>query len=97
MSAQRFRIILLLTLSVSVINCAHGSGIDASTIKKRLATLEYSVPLPYHDALIGSINNFTTKQLPANYALFEDGIYEEFQQFGLPPELIYLPLALTSA
>ena len=96
MIAQRFRIFLLLTLSVSVINCTHGSGIDASTINKRLATLEYSVPLPYHDALISSINNYTAKQLPANYALFEDGINEEFQQFGLPPELIYLPLALTN-
>ena len=93
---KRYSILFLLVFAVSVINCTHGSGTDAATIKKRLATIEYSVPLPYHDALIGSINNYSAKQLPANYTLFEDGIYEEFQQFGLPPELIYLPLALTN-
>lgn len=93
---KQFRILVFWLLSISVLNCAHGSGTDAATVKKRLATLEYSIPLPYHDALIDNINHYTAKQLPANFALFEDGINDEMQLYGLPPELIYLPLAMTN-
>lgn len=96
MIAQCIRNLLLLVLSIGTISCVHGSGTDAASVKKRLATLEYSIPLPYHDALIDNINHYTDKQLPANFTLFEDGINEEMQQYGLPPELIYLPLALTN-
>ena len=96
MIAHCIRIIVFMALSISTINCAHGSGADVATVKKRLASLEYRIPLPYHDALIANIDNYTAKQMPANYALFEDGINEKMQQFGLPPELIYLPLALTN-
>lgn len=93
---KQFRILFLLIFSISVVRCAHGSSTDPATIKKRLATLEYRIPLPYHDALIQNIKYYTDKQLPAGFALVEDRVNEEMQQYGLPPELIYLPLALTN-
>jgi membrane-bound lytic murein transglycosylase D len=96
MIAQRFRILLLLAMSVSVIRCAHGSSIDSNTIKQRLSVIENRIPLPFHERLIDDIVEYTDKQLPSNFPLFESGINEEIRHFGLPDELIYLPVALTN-
>lgn len=96
MTVQRFRVLFFLMLSIGIISCVHGSNTDPTSIKKRLATIEKQVPLPYHDALVNDIKDYYSKQLPANFALFENSINEEIQHFDLPHELIYLPLALTN-
>lgn len=96
MIAQRFRLFLLLAISVSVIRCAHGSSTDPNTIKQRLSVIEKRIPLPFHEHLVDDIIEYTDKQLPSNFPLFESGINEEIRHFGLPDELIYLPVALTN-
>lgn len=87
---------VFLLLSCCVLQCAHGSDLEPSQVKKRLSTLENRIPLPYHPSLLNDIKSYSSKQLPANFSTFEDILSEGIERHGLPPEIIYLPVALTN-
>lgn len=96
LSGMRLRLSFFLFLFCCVALGAHGTEWDASTVKQRLANIEHQVSLPYHNALPNIIKNYSAKQLPAAFTVYESVLKEALKQQELPEEMIYLPVAMTN-
>lgn len=93
---MHLRLSVMFLLLCCVAQCASGDGVDSATVKKRLLTIENRIPLPYHPALVKEIQSYSSKQLPANFTVYESAIREALLQQGLPEEMVYLPVAMTN-
>lgn len=85
---------LFLATALSL-HTAMASSPDSTQVCQRLTTIEGSVPLPYHPSLINNIRDCMARPLPAEFAVYDSLINAELQQYQLPTELRYLPLALS--
>lgn len=90
------RLSALILLFLCSVQCAHGTGLDSSTIQKRLSKIEKSIPLPYHTSLANDIKSYSSKQLPVTYSEYAKLIGDALVEQKLTEELLYLPMAMTN-
>lgn len=64
-------------------------------LNRKLKGTEKTIPLPYHDTLVGKVRLLEQKQLPLNFGTYETFIESELAQREMPIELKYLPYALS--
>ena len=68
---------------------------DSDKLTQGLKKTEKSIPLPYHDGLEKTIQDFTSKPFSNQFLAYEAMIDTALSQRNMPAELRYLPLALS--
>ena len=74
-------------------NCCVSS--DSDKLTQGLKKTEKSIPLPYHDGLEKTVLNYTSKPFSNQFLTYSALIDTALAQRNMPPELRYLPLALS--
>ena len=74
-------------------NCCVSS--DSDKLTQGLKKTEKSIPLPYHDGLEKTVLNYTSKPFSNQFLNYSALIDTALAQRNMPPELRYLPLALS--
>ena len=93
---MRFRMLFIIwtcLFCLAAHNCCVSS--DSDRITQGLKKTEKSIPLPYHDGLEKKILDFSSKPFSNQFLAYEAMIDTALAQRNMPPELRYLPLALS--
>ena len=92
---RHLKVLTLLLGTVFALNVAVASSPDSTQVRRRLATIEKTVPLPYHPTLVATIKDCLARPLPAEFTAYDSLFTAELLKYRLPEELKYLPLALS--
>ena len=93
---MRFRMLFIIwtcLFCLAAHNCCVSS--DSDKLTQGLKKTEKSIPLPYHDGLEKTIQDFTSKPFSNQFLTYEAMIDTALSQRNMPAELRYLPLALS--
>ena len=93
---MRFRMLFIIWTCLFCLvahNCCVSS--DSDKLTQGLKKTEKSIPLPYHDGLEKTVLNYTSKPFSNQFLTYSALIDTALAQRNMPPELRYLPLALS--
>ena len=93
---MRFRMLFIIwtcLFCLAANNCCVSS--DSDKLTQGLKKTEKSIPLPYHDGLETTVLNYTSKPFSNQFLTYSALIDTALSQRNMPPELRYLPLALS--
>ena len=88
---RHLKVLTLLLGTVFALNMAVASSPDSTQVRRRLATIEKTVPLPYHPTLVATIKDCLARPLPAEFTAYDSLFTAELVKYRLPEELKYLP------
>lgn len=93
---MRFRMLFIIwtcLFCLATHNCCVSS--DSDKLTQGLKKTEKSIPLPYHEGLEKSVLRYASKPLSNQFLTYSAIIDTALSQRNMPPELRYLPLALS--
>ena len=93
---MRFRMLFIIWTCLFCLvahNCCVSS--DSDKLTQGLKKTEKSIPLPYHDGLEKTIQDFSSKPFSNQFLTYSALIDTALSQRNMPAELRYLPLALS--